>query len=93
MAPCRLALKVKMSCPKCRRPMNFKTLKYSHVCGRTWDVAERAAEEEHKPRSEFVESLASEAPLAREQSSLRCSRMAEPGLPKPKYSNLLAQIY
>ena len=83
MAPCRLALKVKMSCPKCCRPMNIKTLKYSHVCGRTWNVAERAAEEEHKARSEFVESLASE----------RCSRVAEPGLPKPKYSNLLAQIY
>ena len=82
MAPCRLALKAKMSCPKCRRPMNIKTLKYSHVCGRTWDVAERAAEEEHKARSEFVASLASE----------RSSRVAEPDLPKPKYSNLFAQF-
>ena len=83
MAPCRSALKVKMSCPKCCRPMNIKTLKYSHVCGRTWDIAERAAEEEHKAHSQFVESL------AREQRS----RVAEPDLPKPRYSNLLAQIY
>ena len=81
MAPCRLALKVKMPCPKRRRPMNIKTLKYSHVCGRTWDVAERAAEEEHKARSEFVEGLA---------SSKNCNRVAEPDLPKSRYSNLLA---
>ncbi len=83
MAPCRLALKVKMSCPKCRRPMNIKTLKYSHVCGRTWDVAERAAEEEHKARSEFVESLAKE----------QRSRVAEPNSPKSNYSSLFAQVY
>ena len=83
MAPRRSALKVKMSCPKCCRPMSIKTLKYSHVCGRTWDVAERAAEEEHRARPEFVESLASE----------RCSRVVEPNSPKPKHSNLLAQIY
>lgn len=54
MAPCRLALKTKTSCPSCCRPMSIKTLKYQHVCGRTWDVAKRAAEEEHKARSQMT---------------------------------------
>jgi hypothetical protein len=83
MAPCHLALKVKMPCPKCRRPMNIKTLKYSHVCGRTGDVAERAAEEEHKARSEFVESLAKE---------FQQRPVLEPDLLKSRYSNLFSQI-
>ena len=52
MAPCRLALKAKTSCPDCCRPMSIKTLKYQHKCGRTWDVALRAAEEEKKAHAQ-----------------------------------------
>ena len=46
--PCRLALQTKTECPRCRRPVSIKTLKYTHECGRTWDIAERALEEERK---------------------------------------------
>ena len=52
MAPCRLALKAKTSCPDCCRPMSIKTFKYQHKCGRTWDVALRAAEEEKKTHAQ-----------------------------------------
>ena len=34
--------------------MNIKTLKYQHVCGRTWDVAKRAEEEAIKARAQVV---------------------------------------
>jgi len=74
MAPCRLALKSKTSCPECCRPMSIKTLKYQHKCGRTWDVAQRAAEEERKAYAHRADLRTAEAQ-------------------KPKYANLIAQIY
>ena len=63
-APCRAALQSKTQCPKCHRPVSIKTLRYTHVCGRTWDVAERAREEEQKaqakcapPKSKYADLL------------------------------------
>ena len=64
-APCRAALQSKTQCPKCHRPVSIKTLRYTHVCGRTWDVADRAREEEQKaqakcapPKSKYADLLA-----------------------------------
>ena len=64
-APCRAALQAKTQCPKCHRPVSIKTLRYTHVCGRTWDVAERAREEEQKaqakcapPKCKYADLLA-----------------------------------
>ena len=64
-APCRAALQSKTQCPKCHRPVSIKTLRYTHVCGRTWDVADRAREEERKthaknlpPKSKYADLLA-----------------------------------
>ena len=64
MAPCRAALQAKTQCPKCHRPVSIKTLRYTHICGRTWDVAERTREEEskaqakHTPNSKYADLLA-----------------------------------
>ena len=63
-APCRAALQSKTQCPKCHRPVSIKTLRYTHICGRTWDVAERTREEEskaqakHTPKSKYADLLA-----------------------------------
>ena len=64
-APCRAALQAKAQCPKCHRPVSIKTLRYTHVFGRTGDVAERAREEERKaqakcapPKSKYADLLA-----------------------------------
>ena len=64
-APCRAALQSKTQCPKCHCPVSIKTLRYTHVCGRTWDVPERAREEERKthakctpPKSRYADLLA-----------------------------------
>ena len=71
MAPCRLALKVKMSCPKCCRPMSINTLKYQHVCARTWDVAKRAEEEAIKARAQAI------ATDGREEKSMCATLLAQ----------------
>ena len=63
-APCRAALQAKTQCPKCHRPVSIKTLRYTHICGRTWDVAERTREEEskaqakHTPKSKYADLFA-----------------------------------
>ena len=79
MMPCRAALKVKTTCPKCQRPMSIKSLKYQHQCGRSWDVAVRAAEEERKAH-EAVQAR-TPAPEARVAETTRA-----------RYANLVAQI-
>ena len=53
-APCRAALQAKTQCPKCHRPVSIKTLRYTHICGRTWDVAERTREEEGKAQAKHT---------------------------------------
>ena len=42
--PCRVAAKQRVACPRCGREVSVKVLTYSHVCGRTRDVEERARE-------------------------------------------------
>ena len=34
------------SCPMCGRSVQLKTLKYTHKCGRSFDVAKRAQEQQ-----------------------------------------------
>ena len=47
--PCRIVMQTKTRCPKCNRSITIKTLKYTHVCGRT--VEERVHEEERKAQA------------------------------------------
>ncbi len=44
-APCRAAARVNTECPQCGRRMFVKTLRYTHVCGRSFDVLQRALEQ------------------------------------------------
>ncbi len=45
-APCRAAELYRVTCPRCGRTMRLKTLRYSHVCRRSFDVPERACEQQ-----------------------------------------------
>ena len=45
-APCREAARCVVACPRCGRQLQLKTLRYSHVCNRTFNVAERAVEQQ-----------------------------------------------
>ena len=44
--PCREAARYLTSCPMCGRRVQIKTLLYSHVCGRSFDVTTRALEQQ-----------------------------------------------
>jgi ssDNA-binding Zn-finger/Zn-ribbon topoisomerase 1 len=43
--PCREAARYVVPCPTCGRRLQIKTLKYSHVCGRSFSPTERAIEQ------------------------------------------------
>ena len=44
--PCRQAEVFITACPRCGREMRLQTLRYSHVCGRSFDPAERARKQQ-----------------------------------------------
>ena len=44
--PCRLAGFYKAPCPMCSRQLSLKALRYTHVCGRSFDPAQRAREQQ-----------------------------------------------
>ena len=44
--PCRQAERYLTQCPMCGRNMQLKTLRYSHVCGRSFDPTKRALEQQ-----------------------------------------------
>jgi len=44
--PCRQAARYLTQCPLCGRRVQLKTLKYSHRCGRSFDPAKRALEQQ-----------------------------------------------
>mgnify|MGYP000288011273 CR=1 FL=1 len=43
--PCRAAELYLVQCPHCGRRMRLKTLRYSHVCGRSFFIQDRADEQ------------------------------------------------
>jgi hypothetical protein len=45
--PCREAARCRVKCPSCRRLVQIKTLRYSHVCKRSFDLMERAMEQKN----------------------------------------------
>ena len=62
--PCRLAGFYRAPCPLCGRQLTLKGLLYSHKCGRSFDPAQRAreqqiaAEQAIKDRMTLLERLA-----------------------------------
>ena len=51
--PCREAERYIVPCPICQRRMKIKTLKYSHICKRSFDPIQRALEQ-HKAASQAI---------------------------------------
>ena len=74
--------------------MTLKTLKYSHVCGRTWDAAQRALEQQAAARAALETRLAQEARDKSQVNSRNKSheeRIREHAAEKrAKYASLLA---
>ena len=46
LPPCRAAEKYIVACPRCGRRVRLKTLRYSHVCGRSFNPTDRATEQQ-----------------------------------------------
>jgi len=44
-APCRVAARCLVRCPHCGRRVQIKTLRYTHVCSRSFKPLERALEQ------------------------------------------------
>lgn len=44
-APCRVAARQLVDCEGCGRRLQIRTLRYSHVCRRSFRICERAAEQ------------------------------------------------
>jgi hypothetical protein len=44
--PCRVAAKYSTNCPRCGRAVSLKTLRYTHMCARTFNYAARALEQQ-----------------------------------------------
>ncbi len=46
LPPCRHSVFLIVPCPQCGKQLRLKTLRYSHVCGRSFDPAQRAREQQ-----------------------------------------------
>ena len=73
--PCREAARHVVACPICGRRLQIKTLRYSHVCGRSFNALERAAEQKKAAEAAVMERArvsqpkkqATEQPLEQKQ--------------------------
>jgi hypothetical protein len=62
--PCREADRESVKCPDCERSVQMRWLRYGHVCGRTFNVQQRAVEEIARAEQQFRERV-EPAPLER----------------------------
>ena len=69
--PCRQAERYIVPCPLCHRKMRIKTLKYSHVCGRSFDPIQRALEQ--KKSADIAAKARMEQLAAQIVSQKKCS--------------------
>jgi len=56
--PCREAGRYLVYCPECGRRLQIKTLRYSHICGRSFDPGERAEEQKKAADTSIIERMA-----------------------------------
>ena len=86
--PCRAAELYLVQCPHCGRGMRLKTLRYSHVCGRSFNIPERANEQQIA-----AEAAINARMLKLEQTTTRCVEHTAVVVPlkgnKRDYSRLL----
>ncbi len=79
--PCRQAEGFIAPCPRCGREMRLKTLRYSHVCGKSFDPTQRARELQAAAETAINAKIAlMEQPMERTQQTMD---------QKNKYSNLI----
>ena len=87
-------------CPRCNKRMTLKTLRYSHICGKTWNVTQRALEQQHAAQAALTarmesrwqqeEQVQSQQELGKERSEIqRAERPQEVITKQTKYSHLL----
>ena len=83
-------------CPRCNKTMTLKTMRYSHICGKTRNVTQRALEQQHaaqaaltarmESRRQQKEQAQSQQELGKERAEVqRMERLTK----QTKYSNLL----
>jgi hypothetical protein len=53
--PCRVAAKYLTNCPHCARRVSIRTLRYTHVCGRTFRSSERALEQQEVAKTKMLQ--------------------------------------
>ena len=96
IAPCRAAEKSMTQCPRCNKIMTLKTMRYSHICGKTWNVTQRALEQQHAAQAALTarmesqrqqkEQVQSQQALGKERAEIqRTERLTK----QTKYSHLL----
>ncbi len=88
LPPCRQAELFVTSCAICGRKMRLKTLRYSHVCGKSFHPLQRALEQQVAANNAIAAIMASIEALERCVQHT-AAHTQQKGDKKNKYSNLL----
>ena len=86
--PCRQAELFITSCAICGRRMRLKTLRYSHVCGKSFNPLQRALEQQVAANNAIAARMASIEPLERCVQHT-AAHTQQKGDKKNKYASLL----
>ncbi len=88
LPPCRVAEQYIVACPRCGRRVRLKTLRYSHVCGRSFNPTDRANEQQVAAEAALRARMRqTEQPPARRVQHVATAAPAP--VNKKDYSNLL----
>ena len=80
--PCRLAGFYRAPCPLCGRQLTLKVLRYSHLCGRSFNPQKRALELQIEATKAInARMIKLEQPIARQTEHITDKRL--------KYANLI----
>ena len=88
LPPCRQAELFITSCALCGRKMRLKTLRYSHVCGKSFHPMQRALEQQVVANNAINARMASIEPLERGVQHT-AAHMPQNTEKQNKYSSLL----
>ena len=90
LPPCREAELFIAPCPRCNRMLRLKTLSYPHFCGRSFDPAERALEQQALAEKAINARMASlEQPTPRHAELQRRVERTAVQPPARDYSKLM----
>ena len=88
LPPCRQAELFTTACALCGRKMRLKTLRYSHVCGKSFHPMQRALEQQVAANNAIAARMAPIEPLERGVQHT-AAHTQQTGDTKNKYSSLL----